>query len=204
MFNNIRQKARHLMLYKSIGAIGSNVRISPDCEIFSPENLMIGDNVLIHHGSYIDCQGGVQIGSHVVSAVNLIILSSTHNFRDATLLPWDEKLLLSAVRIGDCCWFGANAVVLPGVRLGDGCVIGAGSVVTKSFESGSILAGNPARKIGERDLVRFSELISKKAFRVHPSNEYTNTNLLNDRPVNCVVAMKQAISRLRHQSRILA
>ena len=52
--------------------------------------------------------------------------------------------------IADYVWTGMRTIVLPGVRLGKGCVAGAGSVVTKSFEDFSIVAGNPAKKLGER------------------------------------------------------
>jgi acetyltransferase-like isoleucine patch superfamily enzyme len=37
-----------------------------------------------------------------------------------------------------------------GVTLGDGAVVGANSVVTKPVAAGQIVAGAPARPIGER------------------------------------------------------
>lgn len=50
--------------------------------------------------------------------------------------------------IGDKCWIGMNAMVLPGVVLSKGTIFGAGSVVTKSFEQGNcVIAGNPAKII---------------------------------------------------------
>ena len=58
------------------------------------------------------------------------------------------------VRIGENCWLGAGAIVLPGVTIGDNTVIGAGSVVTKDIPSGVVAAGNPCRvlrEVGERD-----------------------------------------------------
>jgi maltose O-acetyltransferase len=51
----------------------------------------------------------------------------------------------------DYAWIGVRAIVLPGVTLHEGCVVGAGSVVTKDFERYSIVAGVPAKKIGERN-----------------------------------------------------
>ena len=56
------------------------------------------------------------------------------------------------VVIGDRVWIGYRAIVLPGVTIGEEAVIGAGAVVTKNVEPYAIVAGNPARKIGERSV----------------------------------------------------
>jgi len=42
---------------------------------------------------------------------------------------------------------GANSTILCGVTIGKGAMIGAGSVVTKNVSPGSVVAGNPAKKI---------------------------------------------------------
>ncbi|CAM4214439.1 MULTISPECIES: sugar O-acetyltransferase [Corynebacterium] len=48
------------------------------------------------------------------------------------------------ITIGDDCWFGAGAMVMPGVTIGDRCVIAAGAVVTKDIPADSLVAGVPA------------------------------------------------------------
>jgi len=53
------------------------------------------------------------------------------------------------VRISDGAWIGAVAIVLKGVEIGEGTIVGAGSVVTKSVGANLVVAGNPARLIGE-------------------------------------------------------
>lgn len=58
----------------------------------------------------------------------------------------DEHEKGKNIVIGEKCWIGMNAVLLPGVVLGDNTIVGAGSVVTKSFPQGScVIAGNPAQ-----------------------------------------------------------
>lgn len=44
-----------------------------------------------------------------------------------------------------------NTLILHSVEIGEGAVIAAGAVVTKSVEPYSIVAGIPAKKIGERN-----------------------------------------------------
>lgn len=51
------------------------------------------------------------------------------------------------VTIGDDCWIGGHAVILPGVTIGDGCTIAAASVVTKDIPSWSVAMGSPARVV---------------------------------------------------------
>jgi len=58
------------------------------------------------------------------------------------------------VYIGENCWIGAGALIMPGVTIGDNSVIGAGSVVTKDIPANVVAYGNPcrvAREINEHD-----------------------------------------------------
>lgn len=53
------------------------------------------------------------------------------------------------VIIGDNVWIGNNVIILKGITIGDNAIIAAGSVVTKNVETGTTVAGNPAKKIKE-------------------------------------------------------
>jgi acetyltransferase-like isoleucine patch superfamily enzyme len=67
---------------------------------------------------------------------------------DARILSHDMTRNLRAhTRIGQNCFIGGRALILPGVSVGDSCIVGAGSVVTRSIPANSIVAGNPARVI---------------------------------------------------------
>ncbi len=49
--------------------------------------------------------------------------------------------------IGDNCWIGGGATILPGVTIGNNVTIGAGSVVTRDIPDNTVAVGNPARVI---------------------------------------------------------
>lgn len=48
------------------------------------------------------------------------------------------------ITIGEDCWFGAGAMVMPGVSIGDRVVVAAGAVVTRDVPSDCLVAGAPA------------------------------------------------------------
>ncbi|MCD7710451.1 MAG: hypothetical protein LUI04_03750 [Porphyromonadaceae bacterium] len=47
--------------------------------------------------------------------------------------------------IGDNCFIGAGAIILPGSRIGDNVIIGAGAVVKGEIPSNSVVIGNPCK-----------------------------------------------------------
>ena len=54
------------------------------------------------------------------------------------------------VIVGNDCWIGHAAILLPGVTVGDGAVIAAGAVVSRSVPPYTIVGGVPARAIRKR------------------------------------------------------
>gem|GEM_PF-6314901 len=73
------------------------------------------------------------------------------------------------VHIGENCWIGAGALIMPGVTIGDNSVIGTGSVVTKDIPANVVAYGNPcrvAREISEHDREFYykDRRITKKIF----------------------------------------
>ena len=112
-------------------------------------SLTLGDFVFVGAGTEIDVSHSVTIGAHTMLAPGVFITDHTHNHaRQARV---DEQGCRSApVVIGADVWLGVRAVILMGVTIGDGAVVGAGAVVTKDVAPYAIVAGVPARKIGQR------------------------------------------------------
>lgn len=97
----------------------------------------------VNLGTYIQNFDHIHIGKGVWIASGASIIASNHQ-----LMNPDEHEDWEDVYIGDYCWIGANAVILPGVKLGPHTVVAAGSIVTKSFPEGyCVIAGNPAKII---------------------------------------------------------
>jgi len=59
-----------------------------------------------------------------------------------------RRYLYQPIKIGNSVFIGVNSIILPGVNIEDFVIVAAGSVVTKSVPSGSVVAGVPAKIIG--------------------------------------------------------
>jgi acetyltransferase-like isoleucine patch superfamily enzyme len=138
------------------GTIGSNARFNLLLDYldqrFEPA-LRIGDDAYIGSNCEIVCVDQVMIGSGCTLSDGVYINDSSHGFDPRAGLLMDRPLTSKgAVIIGDGCFIGRAAMILPGVVLGEHCVVGAGSVVTRSAPAYSMLGGNPARVVARFDL----------------------------------------------------
>lgn len=106
----------------------------------------IGAGTLINRDCALDTRGGLRIGNHVSISPEVAILTADHD-RDLPGFPLRSR----PVVIEDHVWIGMRAMVLPGVRIGRGAVVAAGAVVTRDVAPLSVVAGVPARVIGQRD-----------------------------------------------------
>lgn len=160
-FNN---KITLIHIHKKAGAIGSNFAMGLGSKVRGiSRNIIFKNNVQTNGISFMGA-GKVTIGNYFHSGEEVVILTSNHNFRNAEAIPYDRKLNIGDVVIEDFVWLGHGVIILPGVTLGEGCIVGAGSVVTKSVDPLAIVAGNPARKIGERNSEEFFRLKQEGKF----------------------------------------
>ena len=111
--------------------------------------LTIGDDVGIS-GAVISCTRQVAIGNRVLIGANARIFDSDFHPVQSPERRYDREGIRQApVVVGDDCWLGAGAILLPGTVLGDNVVVAAGAVVTGSFGPGLVIGGVPARVIRE-------------------------------------------------------
>jgi acetyltransferase-like isoleucine patch superfamily enzyme len=133
-------------------ALGARVEIEQDVFLKVVDDaavLAIGDFTFIGRGCEIDVALSVTIGRHVLLAPNVFVTDHTHNHARAARLD-EQGIASAAVSIGDDAWIGTGAVILAGITIGSGAIVGAGAVVTRNVDPYSIVAGVPARVVGER------------------------------------------------------
>lgn len=146
--------------------IGSGTRIGPNCSIGQPgfgyeiidgepthfphvgrvligDNVHIGANVTIDRGTLSDTviEDGVKIDNLVHIAHNVVVR------RNAFVIA--GAMLGGSCDIGEDAWIAPHAVIKEGVRIGKRVVVGLGAVVLKDVEDDAVVAGVPARRLGE-------------------------------------------------------
>lgn len=84
----------------------------------------------------------IYIGRGSYIAPNVGLITANHS-----IMNLEDHDVGSDIIIGDNCWIGMNAVILPGVQLGERTIVAAGAVVTKSFSNGSVLIGGVPAEI---------------------------------------------------------
>jgi acetyltransferase-like isoleucine patch superfamily enzyme len=125
--------------------------ILPGTLIFGPDKLSVGRNCHIGLNNVLQANGEIEIGDDVLLGPDVMIWSVNHVFHRLDVPILEQGYEHKPVVIGNGVWIGANSFIMPGANIGDHVVISAGSVVAgKDVEPYSILAGNPARKIGAR------------------------------------------------------
>lgn len=110
--------------------------------------LVIGDRTQVGLNFTAICSDSLLIGDDVLIAAGVMVTTQNHGMDPESPKSYQRQPLSSApVHIGNGCWIGERAVILPGVTIGDKCIIGANSVVNRDIPAYSIAAGIPARVV---------------------------------------------------------
>ncbi len=136
-----------------------DLHIGIGTRVESANGLTIGSRVYI--GRYCSVTFDGSIGNDVLIANNVGLVGRyDHDAsvvgRGMTEAPWigdadyTGKGLEERLIVEDDVWLGFGCVVLSGTTVGRGSIVAAGSVVTKDVPPYAIVAGNPARTMGER------------------------------------------------------
>jgi galactoside O-acetyltransferase len=175
---------------------GRNVLISRKASIYSPERLVIGDNVRID--DFCILSGDIQVGSYVHIApfcglfsqeekisigdfaslsarVSIYTFSDDYVFGSSLVNPtvpdqYKRKIDKGPVILEKHTIVGVGSVILPSTTIKEGAVIGALSLVRGSIDSWGIYRGNPAELIGKRrnaDILELEKKLLKETVARH-------------------------------------
>ena len=127
--------------------IGSRTRIGPFVEI--QKNSVVGESCKVSSHSFI-CEGVTiedeVMVAHGVMFTNGLFPSATN---DDGSLQRDGDWTCTPTLVKRGASIGSNATIVCGVTIGENALVGAGAVVTKDVPAFAIVAGNPARVIGD-------------------------------------------------------
>lgn len=126
----------------------NNVVIYHGTEIRDPYKLQIGEGTIIGDNAILDARNGIFFGKNVNLSSNVSIWSEQHDHRDPYFRCQPNK---KSIIIGDRVWIGPNTIILPNTTIGEGAIVAAGAIVTKDVPAYAIVAGIPAKVIGQRN-----------------------------------------------------
>ena len=153
---------------------GKDLHLGAKVRLWAPDRLQIGDNVYIGKDSLIECNA--TIGNHCLIANRVAFVGRhDHDFRQIGIpvrfsewigdLPPSATIRNEKVVVCDDVWIGYGSILLTGITVGTGAIVAAGAVVTKDVEPYTIVAGNPAKKVGLRfkgdELHRHQEAVNE-------------------------------------------
>jgi len=134
----------YLKLY--LPDFGAGTSVQSGCRFLNGRKVHLGLRNVINFDCLFDGRKFlIQTGDDVSIGPEATILTLGHDPQSPGFADRGGEVI-----IGHRVWIAYRATVLPGITIGDGAVVAAGAVVTKNVEPYAIVAGNPARKIGER------------------------------------------------------
>lgn len=133
---------------RAFGAtVGPEVHVYPSTHVEMPWNLTAGPWAAVGEGVRIYNLGRVTLGERSTVSHGAHLCAGTHDHTDPAM-----PLLKPPVAVGPQAWVCADAFVGPGVTVGEGAVVGARAVAVADVRAWAVVAGNPAREVGERRL----------------------------------------------------
>lgn len=125
--------------------------------------LNVGKKVAVANTLFNLSSGSINIGDYTIFGQNVMVLTGRHNFINGQRAGLEEVMNGPAwgggdsevptsgydINIGSGAWIASGAVIVGGVSIGNNVIVAANSVVTKSVPDYAIVAGVPAKIIGD-------------------------------------------------------
>ncbi|MFL2571151.1 MAG: acyltransferase [Parvicellaceae bacterium] len=140
--------------YNCNGILLKDTRVGSTTTLNQKKNLIIEDNVFIGHYNFIEASNGIKIeeGCQITNFISIISHSSHNSIRYYGKKYRAHKDLIGyvkgEVKVGKYTFVGPHTTILPNTKIGKGCLISSYSLVKGEYPDFSIIAGNPAKVIG--------------------------------------------------------
>ena len=163
VLNRWRRRLWHALFYRMVfgerglgGRALPHTRIAPSTCIEGEQGLRLADHVFIGQFNFIDATAGLQIGEgvQITNFVSIVTHSSHRSIRllgrsYATHEGPKPGYINGPVAIGPYSFIGPHSLIEAGTRIGKGVVVCAHSQVRGEVPDFAILAGAPARQVGD-------------------------------------------------------
>ena len=158
--NRLRRRLWRLLFFRTLfgeasaGALRPATRLSPTVCIEHEGALALADDVFIGHFCFIEASAGVRIGrgTQVTNFVSMVSHSTHRAVRVAAGLSGAELEAVgmrAPIVIGERCFIGPHSTIEAGTTLGHGTLVAAHARVRGAFADFAVLAGSPARVVGD-------------------------------------------------------
>lgn len=150
-FNNTlpsETKKRAEMLKDMLAEVGEGCHIEPPFHAnWGGKNVHFGSHIYANFNLTMVDDTDIYVGDHTLFGPNVTVATAGHPINpELRAMGYQFN---ASIRIGNNCWIGSGAVIMPGVTIGDNTVIGAGAVVTKDIPANVVAVGNPCRVLRE-------------------------------------------------------
>ena len=125
--------------------LGRKSTIHRKCRFFHIGKVLIGENVVINSGCYLDNRRGIYIGNNVGIAHDTKIYTLGHDINSPYFITKGAEVIIK-----DNVFIFSNVIIMPGCTIHEGAIVLPGSVVIKDVPAFSVVGGNPAKYIKER------------------------------------------------------
>lgn len=134
------------------------IDLAPGCEVMHGvivhahrAHVRLGKRSQLNPYTIIYGGSGVTIGNNVMIAPHCVLAAGNHDHRQLDQpMRTAPSISRGPILIEDDVWVGAHCTITDGVTIGRGAVVGANSVVTRDVPAYAIVAGVPAKVIGDR------------------------------------------------------
>jgi putative colanic acid biosynthesis acetyltransferase WcaF len=130
---------------------GANIAWTATIHSFSnieyPWNLTMGHLSSLEKNSWIYAMDSIIIGEKTCIGKDVYLITGSHDITSSNF-----GLVIKPIIIGDNVWIATGAYILS-VHIGNNSIIAAGSIVVKDVEPWTVVGGNPAKFIKNREII---------------------------------------------------